>query len=63
MSSWAIVYCDNDLWGFQEQGVSGRITRSGYATRKAAIAAAAAELGEDVRITVNQPEPTQRSLR
>lgn len=57
MSAWAIVYCENDLWGFQEQGVTGRVTRAGFATKKAAIAAAASELGEDVCITVNEPLP------
>lgn len=61
MSAWAIVFCENDLWGFQEQGVTGRVTRGGYASKKAAIKAAASELGEDVLITVNEPESTPAS--
>lgn len=54
MSAWVIIWLEDDLWWFQEQAVCGRITKGGFATKQAAIKAAAKEFGDDVRITVNE---------
>jgi len=43
---------DDELWYAQEQGVCGRQTIGGYATRKACIAACAETFGEDVCLEV-----------
>ncbi len=55
MSAFVIVWFDKDLWWYQAQGHSGRTTEGGFATKAGAIKAAAAELGEDVRIQVDEP--------
>ncbi len=53
MSAFVIVWFENDLWWYQQQGVCGRTIEGGYATKAAAIKAAATDLGDDVRIEVN----------
>lgn len=60
----AIVYKSEEdgLWYAQEQGVNGRETVGGYATREGAIFRAMAAFGENVAITVEEPSPTECSV-
>lgn len=49
-SPMAIIWYEDGLWFAQEQGVCGRQTIGGYATREACIAACAETFGHGVVI-------------
>lgn len=50
----AIISKENGLWSWQQQGVANRKSDGGFATKEAAIAAAAKTLGRDTRIEVQE---------
>jgi hypothetical protein len=52
----AIIDRQSDgLWYAQEQGVIGRRTIGGFASKEAAVRMAAKEFGEDVRLEITEP--------